>query len=279
MPRRVLVAAALGAAVASLVACGGSTGSADPQAAVERAGTTTSTGQSFRVASTTALQLPGSSQQVALSTSGSFDPKADRGRLAVDLSNLSILLRRPTGTGLIIVDGNAVYMRIPFLNASLPGLKPWLKLDVDKSARASGLDFSGFLQLGRGGDPTQTLRYLRAAGDVTKVGSEKVRGVETTHYRATIDFAKVPSTVKPAARPRVRRAIQRLEQVTGLRKLPVEVWVDGQNRVRRLRLDEALNLGTSTAQMTVDSELYDFGVAIQATPPPAGIVTDLTKGA
>lgn len=277
--RRLLVGAALAATVASLVACGGRSGATDPKAAVERAGTTTSTGPSFRVESTTALRLPGTSQQVALSTLGSFDPKTNRGRLAVDLSNLSLLLRRPTGTGLMILDGSAVYMRIPFLNASLPGVKPWLKLDLDRSARSSGLDFSGFLQLGRGGDPTQTLRYLRAAGDVKKVATETVRGVETTHYHATIDLEKVPSTVRPADRARTRRAVRRLEQVTGLRSLPVDVWADAQDRVRRLRIDEALNLGTGTAEMTVDSQLYDFGVPVEVTPPPASDVTDLTKGA
>jgi hypothetical protein len=170
-------------------------------------------------------------------------------------------------------------MRIPFLNASLPGVKPWLKLDLDRSARSSGLDFSGFLQLGRGGDPTQTLRYLRAAGDVKRVGTETVRGVETTHYHATIDLEKVPSTVRPADRARTRRAVRRLEQVTGLRSLPVDVWADAQDRVRRLRIDEALNLGTGTAEMTVDSQLYDFGVPVEVTLPPASDVTDLTKGA
>jgi hypothetical protein len=279
MPRRLLLAAAVAAAAAgSLAACGGG-GGGDPRATLERAATTTSTGQSFRVDSTTALQLPGSSQRVALDGRGSFDPKTKRGRLAVDLSDLSTLLRTPTGTALMILDGSAVYMRIPFLSAALPGAKPWLKLDLEKSARTRGVDLTGFLQLGRGGDPTQTLSYLRAAGKVKKAGSDKVRGVETTHYRATIDFDKVPSTVRPAERARVRRAIRRLEQVTGLRELPVEVWVDAQGRVRRLRVHEALNLGTGTAEMTVDSQLYDFGVPVQATPPPASSVTDLTKGA
>ena len=47
------------------------------------------------------------------------------------------------------------------------------------------------------------------------------------------------------------------------------MWVDDKGRVRKLHYDVPGDAGSVTM------ELYDFGVAVDATPPPADQVADL----
>ena len=76
-------------------------------------------------------------------------------------------------------------------------------------------------------DPAQLLQYLRSTSKVEKRGTATVRGVQTTHYVARIQPKQLKKTV------------------------PVDVWVDGQGLVRRLRV--------ATQQVTATVDLFDFG--------------------
>ena len=67
-------------------------------------------------------------------------------------------------------------MRMPQLGATLPGGKPWLKIDVEAAARDAGL--AGSLNGVAGQDPSQLLRYLESLdAKPTGVGRDRVRGV------------------------------------------------------------------------------------------------------
>lgn len=278
--RRVLLAVLLPLASLALVACGGGGGqsSAKAQGAVTLAARTTAGGQSYHISTQTTLHIPQLKNPVSLSGEGVFDPRRNRGRLEIDLRNLTAVLGQPVGTAQMELEGNVVYMRIPFLSASLPGLRPWLKVDLARAGHTRGIDLSSFLQLGQGADPNQVLEYLRAAGHVMKIGSEKVRGVETTHYRGTIDLERVPSLAPAAQRAQLRASIRRLEQTTGRRAIPIGVWIDAQNRVRRLRYQDLLTLQQERVELNLQSDLYDFGTPVVVPLPAPGDVTDLTKG-
>ena len=64
---------------------------------------------------------------------------------------------------------------------------------------------------------TDALEYLRSVADeVTEVGAETVRGVDTTHYRATVRLAEAGASPERDHHP-------------------VEVWVDENGRTRRYR--------------------------------------------
>ena len=58
---------------------------------------------------------------------------------------------------------------------------------------------------------------------MTKVGTETLDGVETTHYTATLDPAKIPNGA-------------RLQKLTGASYQPVDVWIDSDDHVRRLHM-------------------------------------------
>lgn len=88
------------------------------------------------------------------------------------------------------------------------------------------------------------LEYLRSiANEVTQVGTERVRGVDTTHYRATVRLAE-------------------LGALPGNDSYPMEVWVDEHGRTRRYR---SQTLGTEEILVW---EFFDFGVDVELMPPP-----------
>ncbi len=89
--------------------------------------------------------------------------------------------------------------------------------------------------------PSGSLRYLRSvAEDVVEVGKERVRGRRTTHYQGSVDLGRAGG---PA------------------RMFPVEIWVDEDGLVRRYRYHP---LGS---RETFVWEFYDYGVAVDLTPP------------
>jgi hypothetical protein len=165
-------------------------------------------------------------------------------------------------------------MHAPTLAQQLPQAKEWLKLDVAAIAKKQNIDLGQFRQLTQN-DPTQMLQYLRAtSGKIDKVGEEDVRGVETTHYRANVDLDKVAEQAPPNLRKTFRASIQSLKRGLGRSKIPVDVWVDGDNLVRRLQ--EHLTIaGGGKIDFSVD--FYDFGTPVSVSAPPASQTLDLAQ--
>ncbi|MDQ6927723.1 MAG: hypothetical protein M3159_03565, partial [Actinomycetota bacterium] len=104
-------------------------------------------------------------------------------------TNLPSIAGVSLGTVEAVVDGGALYVKVPDLIAGQVG-KKWVKLDVGEvSHKLAGIDVSGLARAGTG-NPTYALDNLRGATDVTVVGEDRVRGDKTTHYRAIIQTDK-----------------------------------------------------------------------------------------
>jgi hypothetical protein len=181
------------------------------------------------------------------------------------------------------VDGVA-YTRLPSGVSSLPlpAGKQWISIDTSKlggdSAGLSPFDLSGQA------DPTKALAYLeKVSSDVREVGSETIRGTDTTHYHATIDLAK---SVDTADVPQGMR--ESMKQLAGLfGTVPADVWIDADGRMRRERIAidfgkilSGLGSGTRDAQtenavMTETLDFYDFGTPVHVEAPPADQVVSL----
>ena len=228
----------------------------DPAQIVRAAASKTEAADSSRLAVT--VDVHQGTRQGAVTAEGAFDYGTRRGRMSMDIPGLGALDA--------IADGSVLYMKFPAALAQrLPGGKPWVKLDVEAAARQSGFDVSELSQVQQG-DPTQALQYLRGASDdVRKVGEEDLRGAHTTHYTATLDLKKAASSLSGARRTAYDRAIAKL----GRSRLPADVWIDDAGRARKLSFTQ------DAADVTL--ELYDFGVDVQAAPPPASDVVDLAE--
>jgi hypothetical protein len=177
-----------------------------------------------------------------------------------------------------LVDGTTVYVKLPPAIASkLPGGRPWMKVDLAKASGIAG--FSSLANNPVSSDPSQFLSYLRAtSGHVSKQGNEVVNGVQTTHYRATISLDRVPDTLPSASRKGAKQAVSSIEQLTGLKQLPVDAWIDANNLIRRMRLSFAESVAPSVKLnigMTMD--FVKYGPQPKTRFPSADQVSDASS--
>jgi hypothetical protein len=212
---------------------------------------------------------------------GVIDFETGDSRLTMYIDGISAL-GMDDGVEIRTVDG-VVYTRMPGLFADLPGFtgdKSWMSFD------ATGRPVGGALfDMTGQSDPTKTLAYLqKISSDVREVGTEDVRGVETTHYHATIDFSK---TIPEAEVPEGMR--DEVKEFTGMfGSIPADVWIDGDGRMRRERITIDFGKvfedmpGASEADagftMTQTLDLYDFGAAVEVEAPPADQVQTFDPG-
>lgn len=209
---------------------------------------------------------------------GVIDIAGKRGKLAFDTASLGI----PGGSAdkiEVITAGTTLYMKLPAaLVGKVPGGKPFVKIDLQAAGEAQGFDFGALSQTTDTGDQ---LGYLRGiADDVKAVGTETLRGAKATHYKGTVDLNKA----KAGASPDKRRAVDAVVAKLGASTFPVEVWVDGEGRIRKMAY--AIDLSKSAAAaddaaakagpMNIAIELYDYGTKVEVAEPPADQVSDLT---
>jgi hypothetical protein len=173
-----------------------------------------------------------------------------------------------------VVDGDG-YMKMPEFLGEIFGSDKWFKMpDVgDANSAVPGLGQS---------DPSEFLAYLEGvSAGVKKVGSEPIRGVDTTHYSASIDLRK--AVARADAPQSLRDEIKDLfgNSDGPAATIPADVWVDDDGLARRIKLQldfgdiapadaEAGDLPT----MTISMDLYDFGVPVHVEAPPADEVTE-----
>jgi hypothetical protein len=182
------------------------------------------------------------------------------------------------GTGSVsvteVIDGTDLYVEVPAAARSAVG-KPWVKVSLAQLEGSPGAQ-----------DPTQILSVLNAQStSVTKVGTEQIGGVGTTHYRAQVDLTKSAPNAGPAA----QRLLTQLPALTGSSTLPMDVWIDGTGKPRQLRFSLTLNkppAGASPAAAqafpettTVTLGLSDYGTPVHVTvPPPDQVSTQSLPG-
>ena len=250
---------ALAVLVLPLAACGGGTSSAPvahltPLAYVKSAAAKTARAPSEHATLRAAVGVAG--QAVTVSGAGDFDNTSHRGSMHAEFAVAGL-----SGTIDEVIAGTTIYLRSPLLAASLPQGKTWLKLDLQKFGKSKGIDFNQLLTQ----NPAQSFEQLKASGRVTEVGDETIDGVETTHYRAHIDPAKLPQGAK-------------IEALTNARYGPYDVWVgkdDGYiHRTKNTYSYTAPGAGRQTAMMTMN--FSDFGKDVTVTVPAAEETVDAT---
>ncbi len=261
-------------AVAALVGCGSDVPSAE---GIAKAADATASKGGAKVSLQQTFAPPGS-ESLSMSGGGVIDSQKRTGHLELRISGgpgLASTTDPGSLTQELIIDRFTIYMRSPLLRAALPSARHWIKLDLQKLGRAAGIDLSVLAQTGQ--DPSQSLQLLKAlGGDVDKVAREDVRGVGTTHYKVTVDLRKYPSTVPAGSRAAAKATIDKTIELTGMRTVPVDVWIDRDNLVRRFQQRLTFELDGRRMPITQRFELYDFGTKVDVTPPPARLVKDLT---
>ena len=157
------------------------------------------------------MTLPGFDKQLEFSADGGFDTPAKRSQMSIDLSSFAELIKSfgssigGTVTGdlgspedwklEVIQDGDVAYVHFPLLAKQLPGGKTWVKGDAKTLSSADAGQLKQFGSFA-GTDPRDIFGCSRRSPARSSPSArEEIRGVETNHYKATIDTAKVEKLV------------------------------------------------------------------------------------
>ncbi|MEX0834741.1 MAG: hypothetical protein WD010_01520, partial [Nitriliruptor sp.] len=176
---------ALLAAILVLAGCGGP----DPQALLDGAS------EALEAAGTSRFEM---SVEAAgdpagrFAAEGSQDLETGALRMAIDLGDASAA----TETLLL---GDEVFVRSPLFALFTGDESIWVRVDLTATAEEEGLDAEALLG-GQTGPAALLSQLDGASGDLEELGSEEVRGVDTTHLRVTIDTAAAIEQADPQIR-------------------------------------------------------------------------------
>jgi hypothetical protein len=225
----------------ALGACGG----ADPEPTREAVGATRAAGTA-RMWSRHAVVYPGEAPKTLATGLGVVDFRTARGASRWSVPFLGALLgAREPDTPLtvdLVYTREATYVRRPPADR-------WKRASRD-DPNASPLP----------DDPTQGFAFLSGGSRrVLELGREVVRGARTAHYRVELEVAPIAERSSAA----VRRAIEE----DGRRVVPVDVWIDAEGLIRRLRWDNRFGVGDTSARIVVTTEYFDFGADVTIEVP------------
>lgn len=289
-------------AALSLAGCGGGDGGSSAVdgapisfEALTSSASTSADAASARFVFDMSMSFPGADEPFAFTGEGAFDTTSGRATLAIDMSSFAGLLGGLfSGVGgqggldlgnpddwkiEVVQDGLVMYMRFPALAEKMPSGTSWVKMDLRKMGSAQGLDLEQLQQFTNSG-PRVMLDYLQAvAGKIETVGKEELRGVDTTHYHATVDLLQYGKLAPPAQREQLGSLLGDLVKQSGLRELPMDVWIDELGLVRKLTMSyTATQPGMSgSASMSMTFELFDYGTDVAIELPPASETVDASS--
>jgi hypothetical protein len=202
------------------------------------------------------------SPEQALSDSTGTTAEAGSSRIAVsydgepfltgtfDYQRGAGLVDGPGGLPATIITEDAVYNEI-----SGYGKRHWLELPVD----------SGPELLEPFANSTKELfGFLSAAGEVERIGSGVERGEEVTRYRARVNVERALLEVPQRERAKLRALFDMYWPGSERTGIPVRLALDAEGRIRRVDL--------TVLDLEHVIELYDYGVKVDAKPPPANEV-------
>jgi hypothetical protein len=154
----------------------------------------------------------------------------------------------------IIYTPKATYTSLGAIRPEAGDKKRWVEYEFSGDSRGPFYPLPGH--------PSDLLGFLQAASDVEKIDTGEERGVEVTRYRARLDVERALQQLPEGERDTSRQMIRQYWPDAAKAGIPFELAIDGESRLRLVSLtipeDEALVV-----------EFYDYGVEVDAKPPPA----------
>lgn len=155
---------------------------------------------------------------------------------------------------MILLD-KTMYMKAPAMGAG----DKYLKIDLSDPNSLFGM-------LGKATDPEVMFQAMETPEKLELLGQEVVDGVDTNHYRITIDPAEY---LKAMDFPDAMKEFLPKEMVT-------EMWVDGDNLPRKFTqtLETPNPAGGKPIASTTEGTYSDFGMDVEIEAPPTDEISD-----
>ncbi len=112
-------------------------------------------------------------------------------------------------------------------------------------------------------------------GTVEDLGKDAVNGIQTTHYRAKVDLAKLPSTVPAADRASVRQLVSVLQSKGATTQLPIDAWIGSSHLIRRITMSYSEPIAGQSGKVQLREDFLSYGPQPAPVPPRTSETTDL----
>ncbi|MFH8989112.1 LppX_LprAFG lipoprotein [Streptomyces sp. NPDC017940] len=150
--------------------------------------------------------------------------------------------------------------------------KRWIKFAHTKGKGTAKQDGSS-LSAQADNNPADQSTLLTGSDDLKKVGTEKIEGVETTHYKGTVTLDRMRELLKDedaATKKRREKSLKEYEDM-GVEKLTMDMWIDGEDHTKQFRAQGKGNKGPLDMTIT----FLDYNKPVKVTAPPKSQVMDL----
>jgi hypothetical protein len=201
------------------------------------------------------MDVPGRDEPMVITGSGVADMTGEHGRMTLTMPYV--------GEMEAVTDGLTVYVHSDLFARAFGG-EEWMKVDAKRTSESLGLDMDSLKQMG-GGSSDQLRMLGEVSNDITDEGRDTVVGVETTHYHVTLDLRKYPG-----------QDVDRLIELIGEDEIPMDVWIDDQERVRRMEWEQSFHQAGVDASAELVIEYVRFGVPVDVDIPDEDEVFDMT---
>ncbi len=195
------------------------------------------------------MSMSSDGESVVIPMGGDIDFQAPALSMTIDMSNLP---GGADGMGKMearLVDG-VMYMKVGALFGGGAGGASWVALSVDDLGGASGL--------GTTQNPADMMKGLREAGAVKTLGTERIDGAATTHYRAEVATGDVLRNLSGDLKKSAKRSLDSMPAT-----IPLDVWIDQDGLPRRFVM--AFDMGKiASTSVKLDFSNYGDPVSIQA---------------
>jgi hypothetical protein len=283
--KRIAQLAVAGVAVTALVTgCGGSSGGGSSKAD-GGSKVSTVTPQAL-LASSVDKTLAAKNADIALTFKGEAAGKeiGFSGTGVIDFVNqkFQMTLNLPATDGIAgtieerLID-KVLYLKLPAAASAATGGKPWVKVDASSLGSSSSL---GSLNQ----NPADILGSLRSvSSSITTVGTEDIRGVPTTHYKANIDLAKA-AAASGSKGGLDQATIDQYKKALGSTSLPADVYLDSKGLPARFAITVTPAPGSATASevgsVSTTIDFFNYGKANTdaIVAPPASELGTLPAG-
>jgi hypothetical protein len=174
----------------------------------------------------------------------------------------------PQELALVVLPDNAYIRPPPGPSSGLPAGKSWVHIKPTATDPVS-VQFNQMVQAIRdNADPTKSFAQFGDAITITDAAEEQLDGQRTMRYRLKVDLAKAAERQPdPALKQSLQQSVQ-----SGLGSLEYTLWLDAQNRLSRVLVDQPLPQNQGT--FTLDARYRDWGQPVQIDPPPADQVLE-----
>jgi hypothetical protein len=209
--------------------------------------------------------VPGQTAPLQVTADGALNYSTQQDEFTINEPNA----QGGTESTKLIVDHNDLYVQVPQQELTQTGGKPWIKADAAQESESMGIDFD---MLTSSQNMTDGDGWLK---NVTLVGEEDQRGVNTKHYAAQLDFSAIAQQTSDENQ---KASLQQLAALYNNKPIDVNVWLDDQDQVRKmsftldlsnLKVPNSTPAEALTGTLAVSIELYDYGTPVDITVPSA----------